>query len=159
MKHRVLGIMGAGLALLLMGATACTSDGCLDNGASIPLAAFYSSGKAVTIKNLTVKGVGAPGDSVLLNNASAGKVYLPLRATSSTSSFVLSYGDSVAVLPDTLTLNYEAVPTFVSHDCGAMFFFNIDSYATTHHAIDSIAITGKVIDNVDKVSIKIYMKQ
>ena len=59
---------------------ACSNSGCIGNGSSIPLVAFYDydTGKQGSVEGITVMGVGAPGDSLLADKASLTQVYLPL---------------------------------------------------------------------------------
>lgn len=54
-------------AILGLAAAACNTDGCLDNQSSLPKAGLFSSatGNAITLSNIEISGVGAPGDSVL----------------------------------------------------------------------------------------------
>ena len=59
---------------------------------------------------------------------------------------------------DTIKLEYDAIPYFESHECGAMFNFRITGIEYTLNAIDSIAITRTLINNDDVASIKIYMQ-
>ncbi len=147
-------------ATIAISATSCSSDGCTDNGSSLPLAAFCASGSgsSVSVDNVTVRGIGAPGDSAIASGETLSQVYLPLRLSSDTTSFVLTFGtDSTSTVSDTLTMCYRAVPTFVSKDCGAMYNFEIASHSCTHHAIDSVAMLYNVITNANHVSIKIYV--
>lgn len=155
----------AAATLLTAAATlaACSSDGCTDNGSSLPLAAFYTSGStgSLSVPNLTVRGIGAPGDSLLLSAETVSQVYLPLRPSCDSTSFVLNYGGqstTEARTTDTLTLRYRAVPAFVSQECGAMYVFEIGSWSATAHGIDSVAIDDPVITNANRIAIKIYMR-
>ena len=145
------------LVLAILGA-ACSNSGCLGNGSSIPLVAFYDyeTGQQGSLNGLTVKGIGAPGDSLLADSASLTQVYLPLQVSTSSTSFVFDFNYE-GVEPDTLTLRYEAVPYFHSEECGAMYIFNISDFSVTHHVIDSIAIPNKVINNADRISIKLFI--
>ena len=61
---------------------ACNTTGCIDNGSSLPLAGFYSSStkSKITINSLTIGGVGAKNDSLIINKESASQAYLPFRA-------------------------------------------------------------------------------
>ncbi len=150
-------------AALAAALTACSSDGCTDNGSSLPLAAFYTSGstQSLTVPNLTVRGIGAPGDSALLSAETVSQVYLPLRPGCDSTSFQLNYGGqstAEARTTDTLTLRYRAVPAFVSQECGAMYVFEIGSWHATAHGIDSVAISDPVITNANRIAIKIYMR-
>lgn len=151
----------AALAMTAIGAASCSSDGCSDNGSSLPLAAFYASGtgSSVTPASVTVRGMGAPGDSAIATNEALSQVYLPLRMSCDSTRFAITFGtDGEATsITDTLTLRYKAVPTFVSQDCGAMYNFEISSYKCTSHAIDSVVVLHNVITNANRVSIKIFV--
>ena len=147
------------LTIVLAAITAaCSNSGCIGNGSSIPLAAFYdyATGRPGSMEGVTVKGVGAPGDSLLADNASLTQVYLPLQVSTSTSSFVFDFNIE-GIAPDTLTLRYEAVPYFHSEECGAMYIFNISEFKVTHNFIDSVAVPNKVINNEDRISIKLFI--
>lgn len=151
----------AALAMTATATTSCSSDGCTENGSSLPLAAFYASGSgsSVTPASVTVRGIGAPGDSAIATNEALSQVYLPLRISCDTTSFAITFGTDgdATSTTDTLTLRYRAVPTFVSQDCGAMYNFEIGSYKCTSHAIDSVVLTHNVITNANRVSIKIFV--
>lgn len=137
--------------------TSCNNENCYGNSTGIPLAAFYNGDKTVSVTNLTVYGIGAPNDSVIINKASASSVYLPLRLSTSNCKYVFNY--NVEGSPnDTLSLDYDAIPFFESHECGAMYNFKITSMSHTSHAIDSVRIPNPMITNADVVSIKIYMR-
>jgi len=146
-------LMTASLALMNM---SCNNDNCLGNSSGIPLAAFYSDGNAVTVSNLTVYGIGAPNDSVIIDNTSASQVYMPFRLSTNSCQYVLNY-NTEGIDNDTITFNYEAIPYFESHECGAMYNFKITSTSHTTNAIDSITIPNPMITNDDVVSIKIHM--
>ena len=149
------------LSALALGSTACGDDSCYDNGSSLPLARFYTSGTSttVTVLNLTVRGIDEPGDSILIDNSSVSECYLPLRATVGTTQYELSYGDDEGetLLADTITFSYRPVPYFASHECGAMYNFEMSSLTSTHHIIDSVVLVNKVIDNSTSVAVRIYI--
>lgn len=134
----------------------CTNSTCIDNANSLPLAAFYYDGSQVTVNNLTVYGINAPGDTLMADNESLSQVYLPLRSTVEQTQYVLNYGGEIN---DTLTFNYTALPFFHSVECGAMYNFDVKSLTYTQNAIDSVVMTSQLITNVDVVNIKIYVKQ
>lgn len=136
---------------------ACSDSGCIGNSSSIPLAAFYDydTGAAGSIGPVTIRGIRAPGDSCLVDNTTVNQVYLPLQASAGSSTFVFDFHDD-ELPPDTLTLRYEAVPYFHSSECGVMYLFNISGYDVTDYLIDSIALPYQVINNEDKVTIKLY---
>ena len=150
------------LAMLALCAaiTACSDDSCYDNGSSLPLAAFYVGSQQQTITGLTVMGIGAPGDSLLADSASLSELYLPLRASVSTTSYALSRwvtidGEKVH-LQDTLTIDYEPIEFFHSIECGAMFNFDIQRTAVTSHGIDSVVLITPVITNTPTTALRIY---
>ena len=152
----------AATALLATAAASCSSDGCTDNGSSIPLAGFYSasSKSSVTLSNVTVRGIEAPGDSILAKNESLSQIHLPLRVSTVRASYEFTFnggGTDVPATIDTLVIHYSPKSTFVSKDCGAMYNFKIEDWFHTCHAIDSISIAD-VITNSNAVAIKIYMK-
>jgi hypothetical protein len=150
--------------MALAGLAACNSSGCLDNGSAIPLAGFYSSasGRAVSVGGISIHGVGAPNDSALLTSgSSASEIYLPMRASESSTSWVFSYYDTESAEPiayDTITLAYDAIPYFASEDCGAMYCYRINSLTNTTRMIDSVALVDPLITNADVESIKIYFR-
>lgn len=135
----------------------CNNDNCIGNSTGIPLAGFYRENNAVAINSLTVYGIGAPNDSVIIDKASAKNVYLPLRLSTSSCKYVFNY-NTEGVGNDTITLGYDAIPYFESHECGAMYNFKITSLEHTSHAIDSVIISDPLITNADVVSIKIYVR-
>ena len=137
--------------------TSCNNDNCIGNGSSIPLAGFYNGDKQVSISSLTVYGIGAPNDSVIIDKTSASSVYLPLRLSTGSCSYVFNY-NTEDVENDTITLSYDAIPFFQSHECGAMYNFKITSTEHTRNAIDSVRIPDPMITNADVVSIKIYVQ-
>lgn len=141
----------------------CTNE-CLENKNSIGLAGFYSmsSKKSISIDSLTIFGVGAPGDSMILKNAASVKqVYLPMRMNVTQCKFVLHYDQKSllsTLLNDTLTLNYEPIPYFASEECGAMYIYKINDFSFTKHIVDSVAIPSMMITNKDAETIEIYMR-
>lgn len=146
------------LLVTLLVMPSCSDDGCIDNASCLPLVAFYVGEEPVSIDSLTVKGVGAPGDSLLVADEKVHQLYLPLRVSENCCRFVFTYKPDV-VPSDTVSIYYDAVPTFVSRECGAMCFFRIKNCTTTHNAIDTISVLDSTISNQDKVYVKIYMRQ
>ncbi|MBR5101783.1 MAG: hypothetical protein IK092_01500 [Muribaculaceae bacterium] len=151
----IFALVGVAMAL---GMASCNNDACPGNGTSLPLAVFYDSqtDKEVNVSNLTVRGIGAIGDSLLLDKQTASRVYLPFIMSLNTTQFCIDY--NVENLPcDTLTFNYSAVPVFVSRECGAMYNFVISGYSSTTHVLDSIVMPHNVINYEDRVTIKLYI--
>jgi len=147
-------------AVILAG---CNSSGCINNQNSIPLAGFYSYGTftSISVPGLTVGGVGAPGDSLILNNGNTSSVYLPFRAEHPETSFFFHYNQESIdndAFNDTLTFTYSSVPYFASEECGAMYRYVITDFTYTKHLIDSVGLLDSVITNVDRERIRIYFR-
>ena len=153
------------MTVLTMGiaASSCSDDSCYDNGSSLPLATCYVGNSQQTIGGLTIKGIGALGDSLLLDSAAVKEVYLPLRATVGTTSYVLSRWlttDTVTTLySDTLTLDYEPIEYFHSVECGAMYNFDIKRVTCTKHAIDSVVLLTNHVTNSPAPALRIHFAQ
>lgn len=119
---------------------------------------FYASGTTtmVAISDVTIRGIDAPGDSVLVDGETIDEVYLPLRATVGTTQWEFCYGGVGSELVDTLTLKYKPIPYFASAECGAMYNFELTSVAMTTHVADSVAVAKTIIDNGLDVAIRIF---
>ena len=148
---------------LTIGLVACGNNECFDNQTTLPLAGFYSmqSQKAIQVDSLTVYGVGAPGDSLLLDNERKSKVYLPLPLSGNSTSFVFQYnqkGINYVELNDTLTINYDSYPQFISNECGVIYKYKVKDFFYTHHIIDSIAIPTMEFNNKDIETIFVFFR-
>lgn len=153
------------IALLSMLASGCNTSGCTDNRSSIPLAGFYSSadGQAIAVDSLAIKGVGAPVDTVYLlsPDENATQVYLPLRATESSTTFEIFYMQSnLAGLTDRVTIDYRALPYFASEECGAMYRYRITRLSHTAALLDSVGIVPEdsVITNAPVQNLHFYFR-
>lgn len=134
----------------------CTSDGCEHNRNSIPLAGFYDyeTKAALTVSGLSVSGVGAPNDSLLLDPArSSHQVYLPFRGSQSEASFIFSSGG----IGDIVTFKYESIPYFDGEDCGVMWRYTITDFEHQGFIIDSISVTDAEITNIERERIMIFL--
>jgi hypothetical protein len=143
--------------------SACSSSGCTDNKSSIPLAGFYSYStlSAISVSSISIGGVDAPNDSLIIDDSSASEVYLPFRAGYDNTQFYIHYnltGIDDTAYNDTLSFSYNRVPYFASSDCGAMYKYEITQFTTTYHLIDSIALVDSCITNVDRETIKIFFR-
>ena len=136
---------------------ACNDDSCYDNGSSLPLASLYMGKTQQVIPQLTVKGICAPGDSLLADATTVNEIYLPLRASVNTTSFAFSHplNDEI-VVSDTLTIGYQPIAFFHSKECGAMYNFNIESIDYTQHGIDSVVVVTPLVTNALVPSLRIY---
>ncbi len=143
---------------------ACSTDGCLNNQNSLPLAGFYSSTthSAISIDSIDISGVGAPHDSLLHSSGTTvSEIYLPFRSNENSTSFCFHYTErhiSSPALNDTLTFRYTSEPYFASEECGAMYRFRINHFDYTRHLIDSVAVADSLITNTDIQRIHIYMR-
>ncbi len=142
--------------LVALCATSCNDDSCYDNGSAIPLARFYASGTTsqVSVSGLTVRGIDNPGDSLMVDSMTVNETFLPLRATRELTQWVLEYGDDIP--SDTLSLHYHAIPYFSSAECGAMYNFEITKVDATTHVLDSVVLVTPLVDNVTRVTLRIY---
>lgn len=154
MKKTAIAIFAALTAL-----AGCNTLGCLDNQSAIPLAAFYdsSTGKAIGVNGLSVKGVGAPHDSTLLSGSTVKQVYLPMRSTATSTEWTFTFDVLGVSVVDTIAFSYSPEPFFASEDCGAMYNYRITSCRYTTNALDSVVIADSLITNADAVKIKIYI--
>lgn len=158
-RHCILALF----ALMLM-AAGCNTSGCLDNQSSLPLAGFYSasSKSKVSLDSISVYAVDVPGDSMMVRCGTAvSQVYMPFDMEHGSVRYVLHYDQKALAderLNDTITINYDAVPYFVSDECGAMYFFDIKDYTWTRHIVDSVAFTSDRITNANVENIKIYVR-
>ena len=150
------------IALALLGAS-CSDDSCSDNGSSLPLATFYVGNTQQTITGLTVMGIGVPGDSLLLDSASVKEAFLPLRASTTTTSFMLrhwrSNGSDWLPVTDTLTLDYQPIEYFHSIECGAMYNFDVKRVGYTTHGIDSVILLNNLFTNSRTPALRIHFAQ
>lgn len=155
--NRLIYIFIALTAALL--AVACSDGSCYDNSSALPLVRFYAKGTTtqVEVSNVTIRGIGVPGDSLLVDNDAVNEVYLPLRANADVTQWRFSYTvDADIELADTLTITYDAVPYFSSVECGAMYNFHLKSVELTGDYADSVAIVKPVIDNGTDVAIRMF---
>ena len=153
--HIVLATVAVCIAL-----TACSDNTCNDNGSSLPLAQCYVGNAQQTISGLTVKGINVPGDSLLVSSASLKEIYLPLRASVSSTSYQISRSRAEsATVNDTVTINYQAIEFFHSIECGAMYNFDIQDVSCTKHGIDSVVVLSTLVTNSRIPALRIYFKQ
>lgn len=153
-------------AALIATLFACNNDECYDNRNALPLAGFYAftseKESAVTIDSISVYGLGAPGDSLLLDSVrSVSQVYLPFRIDRDETTYVIHYLQS-ALSPvfnhDTITFYYDTEARFVSAACGASYLYTIRDIASTHYQIDSVVCPQGYIDNANSQNLRIYFR-
>ncbi len=148
------------IIIILATLCGCNTGGCLDNGSAIPLAGFYSSstGDKISLNSLQI--IGFETDSILMSaGASASEVYLPMRSTQESTTWILKYTqEDLANVRDIITFDYESIPYFASEECGAMYYYRITDLKYTTKLIDSVTMTEKLITNADIETIKIYFR-
>lgn len=149
------------LLIPILFASCCPT--CSDNSSSLPLAGFYSSStdKKISVALLTVGGVGAFRDSLLVNKSSASQTFLPFRSSADEVKFFFHYGQDGLdddAYNDTITFRYESSPYFVSEECGAMYRYNITRCDYTSRLIHEVVIVDSFITNVSQEHIKIYFR-
>lgn len=143
---------------------ACNTEECTDNKNSLPYAGFYSASthSAIAVDSLMVWGIGAPGDSVLLDTDQfIQNIYLPFRLDSDNTAYVVHY--RMRALDndrynDTIIFKYKSIPYFVSEACGAIYKYEINDINYTRHIIDSVACPNGVIDNKPGENIQIFFR-
>lgn len=148
------------LGLLLVAFVSCGEGSCDDNGSAVPLAWFYGSGttQRASVDNLTVNAIGAPGDTILINNKTVSELSLPLRVSTDRTQWCFTFMTTDSIFfTDTLTLVYRPIEYFASVECGAMYNFDLQQVTTTHHVIDSILVTQPHVTNVEQVNLRIYV--
>ncbi len=143
----------------------CSSDECADNKNSLPLAKVMTSQpepKEAALNSITVYGIGAPGDSLLVDSASnVGQVYLPFRIDTGNTTYVIRYWDQPVVgsyINDTISFSYDIKPMFVSSACGAVYYYDNIRIDHTYNLIDSINCPGDRITNANEPNIFIYFR-
>lgn len=153
------------LAVGLLCIGSCTTNDCSDNQNSLPLAGFYSSQvvpQAIAIDSISVFGLRAPGDSLLLDSAlKVQEVYLPFRIDERTTTYVIDYHQKAISdyrLNDTVTFRYSPEPYFVSIGCGAIYRYVMEGIDYTTHIIDSVTCPEGVITNAPIQNLRIYFR-
>ncbi|MCM1428952.1 MAG: DUF6452 family protein [Clostridium sp.] len=140
----------------------CSSNECLENGTSLPMAGFFSSEPApqpVALEGLKVRAINAPGDSVLFDGTSQiSELYLPFNLDADVTSYVFEYPSSSGFAADTISFHYLRQPWFVSSACGAVVNFKIEDISHSSFMIDSVACPDSIITNAVGQNIKIYFK-
>lgn len=147
------------IALTLAMLSGCGDGSCYDNGSAVPMARFYASGTTTQLSanGLTVTAIGAPGDSLLVNNETVSDLHLPLRAGTTSTQWRLTFTADDLTLTDTVTIDYQPVEYFASVECGAMYYFDITNVTTTHNVIDSITVPLPHVTHVDQLNLRIYV--
>lgn len=160
LTYKALAFAAVAVAMLVGG---CNTSGCLENRNSVPLAGFYASGSdnQITLRNVQINGLGNDTVAILEPSQRASQVYLPMRSTQSSTSWVISYKDEELDGPeynDTISFHYDSEPYFASEECGVIYKYHIRQLDATSHLIDSVVLADSVITNVDIEQIRIYFR-
>lgn len=166
MKHLYNLCVAAACAIVMAAVTSgCNTTGCTDNRSSIPLAGFYDMEtlQAIQIDSLSIGGVGAPSDSLLLDCQQAAAVYMPLRQTASEATFFIAYKQKALDYPelvDTIRFTYDPIRYFASEECGAMLRYRIRSIYHTSNLLDSVGLipADSIITNADIENLKLFFR-
>ncbi len=155
-------IISAVVSVSLIGG--CATSECIDNQSALPYAGFYLSGSEdkIAVSGLSVVGVDAPNDSLLLSTDSKSEsVFLPFRIDNDETSFEFRYnlGEGIDPVKEIITFRYERQPWFVSAACGAMYNFKITDITFSGLMIDTVSCPGNLITNVNKENIRIYFRE
>ena len=144
--HIVPALLAAAMAL-----TGCGDESCYGNGSGLPLATLCVGPVQTTVPGLTVKGIDVPGDSLLADNRSLHEIYLPLRASVTSTSYavtrVVTVTGADTTVSDTLTIDYTPVAFFHSKECGVMYNFDIKHISHTCNGIDSVVLLTPLVTN------------
>lgn len=153
-------------ALLLSIAGGCSSNECLDNQNSLPIASFWSADatpRQIALDSLSIVAVGAPGDPVLTDSAQTtiSEIFLPFDIDKPQTSFRFVYEQKElkdADISDVITFHYDAEPHFASVACGAVIYYKIKEITHTSNLIDSVTCPAGVITNKPGANINIYFR-
>lgn len=159
LAYKTLAIVAA-IALAVAG---CNTAGCLENRNSVPLSGFYASntGDKILVYNVQINGLGNDTVAILKPSQRESQVYLPMRSTQPTTTWIISYKDEALDGPeynDTLSFHYDSEPYFASEECGVIYKYHIRQVDITNHLIDSVVLADSVITNVDVEQIRIYFR-
>lgn len=151
------------VAAIALAVAGCNTAGCLENRNSVPLAGFYASGTddKIQVLNIQINGLDNDTVAILEPTQRVSQVYLPMRSTQPSTTWVISYKDEALDGPeynDTLSFHYDSEPYFASEECGVIYKYHIKQLDVTSHLIDSAVLVDSVITNVDVEQIRIYFR-
>lgn len=136
------------------------SDTCGENMNTIPLAGFYSAGDSQTLlrmDSLEVRGLNAPGDSVLSYPwESKSELMLPFKIDADTTTYIFSQHINGISRQSTVMFIYSRTPRFDSYECGVSYLFDIKDIMCTGSLVDSVVCPKGFIDNANIQNLRIY---
>ena len=149
---------------------ACTTliGGACDNGYDCSLEntaynriGFYNineAGSEETLtfpQTLTVSMMINGRDSIVINHISdASSIKLPMSYTHTCDTTIFSYENNIK---DTIYVEHENIPYYVSMECGTVMYHKILSLHHTHNFIDSARIINDYVNFDYNENIKLYL--
>jgi len=148
---------GIGLILIILITTGCNLDRPCNETTLFPVKTGFYKNKDQTLSdtllsNLTVYAM-ARSDSLLADQDTLTSISLPLSIFSDTSLFIFR----LETVTDTLSFFYDRQMMLISQECGFAMFFSLKEVLTTHHFIDSLALTDKSLDANKKEHLQIIV--
>ena len=114
--------------------------------------------KAVKLTNgVMVSGTTTIENSLVtdtLFNRAESYMSVPLSYTNQTT-YVMHYSET---LRDTIWLTHKNIPFVSDIECGAMMFYQVESFDYTNHVLDSATLVNPVINNEEKKNFNIYYR-
>jgi len=106
---------------------------------------------------MTIYGIGAPGDSMLVEGSrNLSEIYLPFNLDSEETRFIVR--NDTSGMEDIITFRYKMEPWFVSASCGVIYVFDIEDISSTGNLIDSVVCPDMRIDNRPGANIQIHFR-
>ncbi|MDE3743771.1 DUF6452 family protein [Maribacter polysaccharolyticus] len=153
------------LIIGILSFSGCEKDDiCTDGDEPLLVIRFYDASDTDEYKdvtNLEVKGVTETDTLDVIDNADLDSIALPLRATYSYTSFLISRQESNEDTEniDVLTFSYETNSVYISRACGYVANYeNLSDSLTTDsdNWIESIEVVNTTVENSDSAHVKIY---
>lgn len=144
------------LALLYGGFLHSCREECTHKPRSLAGISFHSvvegTEQQLPVDSLSVMGLGKE-DSLLYDQVNnAGSVVLPMNGSDIETAFIFKFDRGT----DTLWLDYEVIPVFLSPECGFILNFELLETNHTENVIDSVVIVTSEITSFDDTNIRLY---
>lgn len=96
-------------------------------------------------------------DSIVINHlVDASELKVPMSYKNECDTLVFSYENSAT---DTLFVNHEDIPYFISMECGLAMYHRLHNVAHTKAFIDSLSIINDYVNFENNENIKLYLVQ
>ena len=143
------------LALMLQGMLQSCREECTYKPESFAVVEFRSVidsvDQAAPVDSFSVYGVGI-ADSLYRVVNKAGTIELPLNGKAQESGFVMVFGE----VNDTVWLQYDVVPWFLSEECGFALNYELTGTRHTLNTIKSVVIVTNEVTSFEDTNIRIY---